>query len=146
MALGPESGERWASEPDSASLPPCLEETREQEEEQRREEGDEKQEERGGDQAVLFEGHLMDVPALGAKPNCETLSPQSLPDRAEEEPAQPYTIFIKPLDSSQAELKRRVIKEVRKPGRSESHPLQGATCWFDSHLSVSKVMKNLEKF
>lgn len=110
-----------------------------EEEEQRREE-----EETGGDQAVLLEGHLMQVPALGIKPNCERLSPQSLLDGPEDEPAPLNTIFIDPLDGSQAELRGRVIKEVRKPGRSESQLLRGGT-WFYSHLPVSKAMKNLEK-
>ncbi|XP_057706206.1 integrator complex subunit 6 isoform X2 [Corythoichthys intestinalis] len=50
--------------------------------------------------------------------NCVDLSPQSNLDSAETEPAVLETIFIAPLDGSQAELRTRVIKEVRKPGRN----------------------------
>ncbi|XP_077589675.1 integrator complex subunit 6 isoform X2 [Stigmatopora nigra] len=49
--------------------------------------------------------------------NCEGLSPQSNMDCADTEPAELETLFIAPLDGSQAELRTRVIKEVRKPGR-----------------------------
>lgn len=135
MAVGPESGEEWASEQGSAPLSPCLEEMRREEEEQRRE--DEEEEETGGNQALLLEGHPMDVPALGMTPNCERLSPQSLLDGPEDEAGQLDTIFIEPLEGSQAELRGRVIKEVRKPGRSEG------TCCFYSHLPVSEGMKSL---
>lgn len=56
---------------------------------------------------------------LEEKHNCERLSPQSPLEGAESDPAVLETIFIAPLDGSQAELRTRVIKEVRKPGRSE---------------------------
>lgn len=51
--------------------------------------------------------------------NCDRLSPQCPLEDAESDPAVVKTIFIAPLDGSQAELRTRVIKEVRKPGRSE---------------------------
>ncbi|XP_061644487.1 integrator complex subunit 6 isoform X1 [Phyllopteryx taeniolatus] len=50
--------------------------------------------------------------------NCERLSPQSQLESSDSEPAVLETIFIPPLDGSQAELRTRVIKEVRKPGRN----------------------------
>lgn len=56
---------------------------------------------------------------LEEKPNCERLSPQSPLEDSESDPAVLGTLFIAPLDGSQAELRTRVIKEVRKPGRSE---------------------------
>lgn len=52
----------------------------------------------------------------------ERLSPQSEPDDADidaDADVALETIFIAPLDGSQAELRSQVIKEVRKPGRSE---------------------------
>lgn len=67
---------------------------------------------------VLVEDHLNEQ-LLEEKHNCDRLSPQSQLDDAEAEPAMPETIFISPLDGNQAELRTRVIKEVRKPGRSE---------------------------
>lgn len=51
--------------------------------------------------------------------NCERLSPNLELEGGETEPAGLETIFIAPLDGSLAELRTRVIKEVRKPGRSE---------------------------
>lgn len=47
------------------------------------------------------------------------LSPEKHLEGAEPGPEADRTIFIAPLDGSQAELRSRVIKEVRKPGRSE---------------------------
>ncbi len=61
------------------------------------------------------------------KHNCDRLSPQSQLEGTEADPAVLETIFIAPLDGSQAELRSRVIKEVRKPGRSESEPVQCIT-------------------
>lgn len=117
VSLGPESGEGWPLELGSACSSPSLEEMHGEELH-----GQGKEEE-AGDQTLLLEGHLMEVPPLGIKPNCERLSPQSVLDVPEDEPAQLNTIFIEPLDGSQAELRGRVIKEVRKPGRSESQLL-----------------------
>lgn len=51
--------------------------------------------------------------------NCEVLSPENHLGGTEPDPEAANTIFIVPLDGSQAELKSRVIKEVRKPGRSK---------------------------
>lgn len=147
VALGPESGEGWPSELNSGPASPSLEEEgralREEEEVQRGEE-------ERGDPALLLEGHLMESPELGIiKHNCERLSPQNLLDGPEGVPAQLDTIFIKPLDGSQAELRGRVIKEVRKPGRSESQPLSDGTFCFSSHLPdngrIPTVTENLEK-
>ncbi|TKS72660.1 Integrator complex subunit 6 [Collichthys lucidus] len=69
----------------------------------------------------LVEDHL-DEQQLEEKLNCDRLSPQSQMECADvdADPAALETIFIPPLDGSQAELRSRVIKEVRKPGRSES--------------------------
>nr|XP_057918824.1 integrator complex subunit 6 isoform X2 [Doryrhamphus excisus] len=50
--------------------------------------------------------------------NCEGLSPQSQTESTDADPAVLETIFIPPLDGTQAELRTRVIKEVRKPGRN----------------------------
>lgn len=51
--------------------------------------------------------------------NCEELSPENHLEGTEPDPETANTIFIAPLDGSQAELRSRVIKEVRKPGRSK---------------------------
>lgn len=54
--------------------------------------------------------------------NCEEPSPPSLDGELEGSGASSAileTITIPPLDCSQAELRTRIIKEVRKPGRSE---------------------------
>uniref|UniRef100_A0A3B3THK8 Integrator complex subunit 6 like n=1 Tax=Poecilia latipinna TaxID=48699 RepID=A0A3B3THK8_9TELE len=50
--------------------------------------------------------------------NCDRLSPQSELDGSEDDFAALDTIYITPLDGCQAELRSRVIKEVRKPGRN----------------------------
>ncbi|XP_035017213.2 integrator complex subunit 6 [Hippoglossus stenolepis] len=60
----------------------------------------------------------LDEQPLEDKHNCEQLSPQSELDDSDDDPAMLETIFIAPLDGSQAELRTRVIKEVRKPGRN----------------------------
>lgn len=52
--------------------------------------------------------------------NCDRMSPQSQLEDSDADPAPLETIFIAPLDGSHAELRSQVIKEVRKPGRSES--------------------------
>lgn len=51
--------------------------------------------------------------------NREDLSPENHLEGSEPDPETDNTIFIAPLDGSQAELRSRVIKEVRKPGRSK---------------------------
>lgn len=54
--------------------------------------------------------------------NCEDLSPpgqeEAVEGNGEDTPAQ-GTIVVIPLEGSNAELRTRVLKEVRKPGRSE---------------------------
>ncbi|XP_041846987.1 integrator complex subunit 6 [Melanotaenia boesemani] len=55
---------------------------------------------------------------LEEKHNCERLSPQSELDSTEADTPALETIFIAPLDGSQAELRSQVLKEVRKPGRN----------------------------
>ncbi|XP_072252253.1 integrator complex subunit 6 isoform X1 [Leuresthes tenuis] len=61
---------------------------------------------------------LLEEQMLEEKHNCEPLSPQSELDEAETDATVLETIIIAPLDGSQAELRSRVIKEVRKPGRN----------------------------
>lgn len=75
----------------------------------------------------LVEDHVVEQP-LEEKHNCERLSPQSPLEDTESDPAVLETIFIAPLDGSQAELRTRVIKEVRKPGRSEYEPRSVLRC------------------
>lgn len=60
----------------------------------------------------------LDEQQLEDKHNCDRLSPQSQLEDTESDPAVLETIFIAPLDGSQAELRSQVIKEVRKPGRN----------------------------
>lgn len=118
MALGPESGEMWPSDLDSvmgSPSPLSLEEKGRLGEADRGEDLDIK-----GDS--LVEDRLLEQP-LHVKHNCERLSPQSLLEVAEADPTELEMIFIEPLDGSQAELRSRVIKEVRKPGRSKSYPV-----------------------
>lgn len=70
----------------------------------------------------LEEVSLVEQP-LKEKNNCERLSPQSQLEDSDADPATLETIFIAPLDGSQAELRSQLIKEVRKPGRSKYEPL-----------------------
>lgn len=54
--------------------------------------------------------------------NCEDLSPpgqEEAMEGNEEDTPEQGTIIMIPLEGSNAELRTRVIKEVRKPGRSE---------------------------
>ncbi|XP_040904341.1 integrator complex subunit 6 [Toxotes jaculatrix] len=111
--LGPESGDIWPTEMDPvAGNPSSL-----------------TLEEKTGVGAVdrgedvnMTEERLvedcLDEQPLEEKHNCERLSPQSQLEASEVDPAVLETIFIAPLDGSQAELRTRVIKEVRKPGRN----------------------------
>ncbi|XP_072296001.1 integrator complex subunit 6 [Eucyclogobius newberryi] len=50
--------------------------------------------------------------------NCDRLSPQSDAASSEAEVETLQAVYIPPLDGTQAELRTRVIKEVRKPGRN----------------------------
>ncbi|XP_071313937.1 integrator complex subunit 6 [Trachinotus anak] len=111
--LGPESGEVWPAEMDPvAENPSSL-----------------TLEEKAGVGAVDQEEDInmteerlaedcLDEQPLEEKHNCERLSPQSQLEGPEADPAAVETIFIAPLDGSQAELRTRVMKEVRKPGRN----------------------------
>lgn len=107
-ALGPESGDVWPPEDDcvSGSL------------------GDKDGlgVTAGGEDDNTTEGRTAEEDAPDQQPqvdkhNCERLSPSSPLEADESAPLHP--IVIPPLDGSQAELRTRVIKEVRKPGRSE---------------------------
>ncbi|XP_028272372.1 integrator complex subunit 6 [Parambassis ranga] len=72
----------------------------------------------------------LDEPSLEEKHNCERLSPQNQLDGSEADSSVLETIFIPPLDGNQAELRTRIIKEVRKPGRT-----------FEAILSLMKEVK-----
>lgn len=61
----------------------------------------------------------LDQQLLKETRNCEELSPENHMEGSEPDPETANTIFIAPLDGGQAELRSRVIKEVRKPGRSK---------------------------
>lgn len=120
--LGPESGDIWPSELDSVAESPSSLILEEKAGMGVADQGEDinMMEER------LAEDHL-DEQSLEEKHNCERLSPQSQLEMSEADPAVLETIFIAPLDGSQAELRSRVIKEVRKPGRSEYEPVQCIT-------------------
>ncbi|KAM4733201.1 integrator complex subunit 6 isoform 1-T1 [Anableps anableps] len=66
---------------------------------------------------ALAEDHLEEQ-MMEERHNCDRLSPQSELDGTEDDLAALNTIYIPPLDGCQAELRSRVIKEVRKPGRN----------------------------
>lgn len=112
--LEPESGEIWPSEMDTAAESPSPLSLEEKD--------GPGTADRGGDidltEERLVEDRLDEQP-LEEKHNCDRLSPQSQLEDSDTEPAVLETIFIAPLDGSQAELRSQVIKEVRKPGRSE---------------------------
>ncbi len=117
--LGPESGEIWPTELDAVAESPsslCLEE-------KARLGAGEQGEDVNMAEERLVEDRLDELP-LEDKHNCERLSPQSQLESSEDDPAVLETIFIAPLDGTQAELRSQVIKEVRKPGRSEYEPVQ----------------------
>ncbi|XP_061757673.1 integrator complex subunit 6 isoform X4 [Nerophis ophidion] len=105
---GPGSGEKWPNEIDVVA--------------ETRLEGkivaavDHGEDENMGEETPVVEDGEEDQP-LEERYNCERLSPQSQIESIDSEPAVLETIFIPPLDGSQAELRTRVIKEVRKPGR-----------------------------
>lgn len=106
--LGPESGEIWPAELDTVAenqTSLSLEDNAGL-----------------GEDVNMMEEKLVeddvDEQPLEEKHNCERLSPQSLLEDPEADPTVLETIYIAPLDGSQAELRSRVIKEVRKPGRN----------------------------
>ncbi|KAK9517728.1 hypothetical protein VZT92_023074 [Zoarces viviparus] len=114
----PESGEIWPAEMDTVAESPSplsLEEKaglgEADPEEADLEEDIEMAEER------VVEDSL-DEQTLEEQHNCDRLSPLSQLEDPDAEPAVLETIFIAPLDGSQAELRSQVIKEVRKPGRN----------------------------
>lgn len=120
--LEPESGEIWTAEMDTVAENPStlsLEEKAGLGATDRGEDIDMTEER-------LVEDRL-DEQQLEDKHNCDRLSPQSQLEDTESDPAVLETIFIAPLDGSQAELRSQVIKEVRKPGRSEYEPVQHIT-------------------
>ncbi|XP_049442328.1 integrator complex subunit 6 [Epinephelus fuscoguttatus] len=111
--LEPESGEIWTAEMDTVAENPStlsLEEKAGLGATDRGEDIDMTEER-------LVEDRL-DEQQLEDKHNCDRLSPQSQLEDTESDPAVLETIFIAPLDGSQAELRSQVIKEVRKPGRN----------------------------
>ncbi|KAF7650397.1 hypothetical protein LDENG_00126520, partial [Lucifuga dentata] len=115
---GSESGEIWHSEVDAMAVtPPSLPLV---------EKGGVGVADQGEDMGVLEEDGVDERP-VEDKHNCDRLSPLSQEGAREDvdadadtdtDPAALETIFISPLDGSQAELRSRVIKEVRKPGRN----------------------------
>lgn len=117
--LGLDSGEIWPTEMDNETESPSplsLEEKAGTGETDQGEDvniPEERQEEDPLEEQPLEEKH-----------NCDRLSPQSQFDDMEADPVVLETIFIAPLDGNQAELRTRMIKEVRKPGRSECETVQ----------------------
>lgn len=114
MILEPESGDNWPAEADvvvknSSSLNT----------EQKAGLGIAEQEEGIRTTWESLEEVHLDKRLVKKTPNCEGLSPENHLEGTDPDPERDHTIFIGPLDGSQAELRSRVIKEVRKPGRSK---------------------------
>uniref|UniRef100_A0A3B5LWT7 Integrator complex subunit 6 like n=1 Tax=Xiphophorus couchianus TaxID=32473 RepID=A0A3B5LWT7_9TELE len=108
--LGLDSGEIWPGEADTEALCPSplmLEDKTGLAEPFQAEEAS----------VVEDEDHLEEQ-TTEERHNCDRLSPQSELDGSEDDFAALDTIYITPLDGCQAELRSRVIKEVRKPGRN----------------------------
>ncbi|XP_034037798.1 integrator complex subunit 6 isoform X2 [Thalassophryne amazonica] len=113
VVLGPEPGEIWPTEMDTVGGTPSsltMEEKSGQGVTDRAEDINTTQE--------RPMENCLDEELVEDKHNCAQLSPQSEFETTEADPALLETIFIPPLDGSQAELRTRVIKEVRKPGRN----------------------------
>lgn len=110
---GLDSAELWPAEADAEAMSPSSLSL----EEKVGTEGSVGKEEVSTEEDTEVEGHLEEL--LEEKHCCERLSPQSEVDSSDADPAELEAIFIAPLDGCQAELRGRVIKEVRKPGRSE---------------------------
>lgn len=76
----------------------------------------------GGEERVLLENRLGEECIEERPQNCENPSPPDQDTEIEgagvDTSTQP-TIIMVPLEGSNAELRTRVIKEVRKPGRSK---------------------------
>lgn len=112
--LGPVSGEMWPAELDTVVGNPSSLNLEEKDGLGAVDEGEDTN--TSGER--LEEDHLVEQ-LLKEKHNCDRLSPQSQLEGTESDPAMLETLFIAPLDGSQAELRGRVIKEVRRPGRSK---------------------------
>lgn len=109
MTLEPESGDAWPAEADIVVKNSSSLNTEQQ--------AGLGTAERGG---VHTAWDSLEEVHLGKKThNFEGLSPENHLQGAKPDPETDNTTFIGPLDGSQAELKSRVIKEVRKPGRSK---------------------------
>ncbi|KAM7418099.1 hypothetical protein PAMA_017643 [Pampus argenteus] len=114
-ALGPDSGEIWPTEMDAAAekTPSLL-----SLEEKAGLGATDQVEDVDMTEERLVEDHPDEQQPLEEKLNCDRLSPQSQLEDAEVDLSASDTIFIAPLDGSQAELRSQIIKEVRKPGRN----------------------------
>lgn len=136
--LGLDSGEMWPGETDAEVLCPCplmLEDKTGLAEPFQAEEAS----------AAEDEDHLEEEQTTEERHNCDRLSPQSELDGSEDDFATLHTIYITPLDGCQAELRSRVIKEVRKPGRSEYKPGNRISVWesVSSHLNLCVFVPRL---
>ncbi|XP_041653794.1 integrator complex subunit 6 [Cheilinus undulatus] len=111
--LGAESGEMWPSEMDTVTDNPS---SLSLEEKAGLCAAD------GGEDSDMIEERMvtdgLDEQPAKEKHYYERLSPQSQLEDPEANLSVLETIYIAPLDGSQAELRSRVIKEVRKPGRN----------------------------
>lgn len=116
MTLEPESGEFWTEETDSVVKNLSSLNT-----EQKARLGTVEQEGVPTAWESLEKVHL-DKQLLKKTHNCEGLSPENHLGGTDPDLDTDDTIFIAPLDGSQVELRSRVIKEVRKPGRSKYEP------------------------
>ncbi|KAM9850215.1 integrator complex subunit 6 [Aulostomus maculatus] len=110
--LGSESGELWHSEMDTVTGNPGSLSL----EEMTRLGAMDQQEQISMMEEPRVVEDLQDEQPLEETHNCER--PQSPLDNTEAYPTGLKTIFIPPLDGSQAELRSQIIKEVRKPGRN----------------------------
>lgn len=144
-ALGPDSGEIWPAEMDAS---PENASSLSLEEKAGLGAADPVEEEVDVIEEKLEEDHLNDQ-LLEEKLNFERLSPQSQLEgdeaeaEAEADPdASNEAIFIAPLDGSHAELRSRVIKEVRKPGRSEYEEVQ---CEVNHMLGTAETNLSVEE-
>uniref|UniRef100_A0AAV2ML05 Integrator complex subunit 6 n=1 Tax=Knipowitschia caucasica TaxID=637954 RepID=A0AAV2ML05_KNICA len=122
--LGPECVEVWTNDSDSiqenqaavcpeakVSGPGITEEQPEEKPEQPEEPMEEEEVEEAAEE-------VFEEPMKVEKYNCDRLSPQSNSGSSEAEEDSVQTVYIPPLDGTHAELRTRVIKEVRKPGRN----------------------------
>uniref|UniRef100_A0A3P9MJF9 Integrator complex subunit 6 like n=1 Tax=Oryzias latipes TaxID=8090 RepID=A0A3P9MJF9_ORYLA len=115
---GPDSAESWQNETDADPEPPSLLGL-----EEKAVAADQEDDVRTVEDRPPLDP--LEDPPPETKNSLERLSPQSEPDDADADidadadaDVALETIFIAPLDGSQAELRSQVIKEVRKPGRN----------------------------